>query len=106
MIRTQHYRTGSNDLNNTRSYMNNLQKIASGISGFHPSLEGFDQGTQDDGYYKLTTAYEKLFYLIEYSMNVEGVKAIDREKAKKIFWFLEEQYYNSDDKFYAFRDLK
>lgn len=86
--------------------MNNLQKIASGISGFHPSLEGFDQGAQDDGYYAVKTAFEKLHYLIEYSMRAEGIKAIDLEKAKKIFWFLEHQYYRCDDKFYAFRNLK
>lgn len=86
--------------------MNNLQKIASGISGFYPSLEGYDQGTKDNGYYEQTTISDKLAYIVEYSRTVEGVKVIDRYKAKKIFWFLEDQYYSSDDRFYAFKDLK
>ncbi len=89
--------------------MNNLQKIASGISGFHPSLEGFDQGAKDDGYYNQPTAYDKLLYIVEYSFHCDedSVKGIDLNKAKKVFWFLETDFKgSSNDLFYAFKDLK
>jgi hypothetical protein len=84
--------------------MNNLQKIACGISGYEPSEEF--TSAQDDGYYNQSTAYDRLVYIMEYSCNVDEVKLLDIDEAKKVFWFLESSFEGTFGRFLSFQDLK
>ena len=82
--------------------MNNLQKIASDISGYSPNGE---IGAKNDFYYEIECSFEKKCFIIDFSKNIENVKIISPYEATKIYDFLETNYTNSSDQYHSFQDL-
>ena len=81
--------------------MNNLQKIASDLSGY-----GYEEtSAQDDGYFNQVSADEKIAYVIEYSNSIDGIDPIGREEAARIVEFIDGGYFRYDP-YYAFKALE
>jgi hypothetical protein len=78
--------------------MNNLQKIASDISGY-----GFEHmSARDDGYYE---SNDKINYLQDYAFTAENVSSISKDEAIRIMDFLESDFCCSSDYDYMFKIL-
>lgn len=82
--------------------MNNLQKIASDISGYSPNGE---MGAKNDFYYEIECPFEKLDFIIDFSKNAENVKIVSKHEATEIFDFLRRNYTNSSEEYHSFQDL-
>jgi len=84
--------------------MNNLQKVASAISGYEGPRENYS--AQDDGYYELIDMKDKIECVRQISANLEDTTYVSEEDAIKIINFLdfdnEGQLVKTD---YAFKEL-
>lgn len=82
--------------------LNNLQLIASLISGQNPFEN--EQGAKNDYYYILETEEEKIESIEEYGLYGENTKVVSHEEAKLIYDYLESDY-TQDESFHAFKKL-
>lgn len=84
--------------------MNNLQKIASQISGYEPTNDF--TSAKNDYYYDLKTEQEQVEFLIEFSLNVNDVEKITDVEARKINSFLQDDAdMSQNDRYHAFMKL-
>lgn len=83
--------------------MNNLQKIASDISGYHGIEKA--SGAQDDGYYEQKGYYAKLGYIFAFSAMAEEVVPVNFHQAEKIVGFLEMDFLDSHEMNEDFNNL-
>lgn len=82
--------------------MNNLQKIASAISGYEH--QGGFASAKDHGYYDLKTEAEKIAYICTLSNVLESVEPVSCVEAIDIYHFLELPQ-NENDRWHAFENL-
>ncbi len=90
-------------MNEPRQYKNDLQEVASGISGYGP----YDNtGAKDDFYYDLSALdiEAQIEHVVFYGIGVYGI-ILNREEALKVIGFLNRQFTNSNDTFWAFDEL-
>ena len=85
--------------------MNDLQKVASAISGYDPQVGG---GARDDYYYdSCKTENDQWEQITNYANNVFDIYLSDQD-VKKIHYFLEsfKDCVSSNEAFYKFEELK
>lgn len=83
--------------------MNNLQKIASFISGYD-NRSDFG-GAKNDWYYDLETYEDKVNYIMEVGIDYDELGLVFEKEAKEIVEFLEKDFKGTDDLYWAFDEL-
>jgi len=82
--------------------MNNLQKIATDISGYSLTDEA---GARNDYFYDLETYKEQLEFIKDYSNTVDDVMPLDDREARQIVNYLTADFDCGDDRWYALNEL-
>lgn len=83
--------------------MNNLQKIASIISGYNP--DGYFTSAKDDFYYDKKTQIEKLAQIIATSNTADEVSSLSMNEANQVMNWLETKFNGSNEMWHTFENL-
>jgi hypothetical protein len=82
--------------------MNNLQQIASDISGYC----GFEpMGARDGGYYNCDLLEDRVSYINLHSHLGDNVKPLTARETLEVFYFLDQEWANQNEKYYAWKLL-
>lgn len=88
--------------------MNNLQKIASNITGYEGGTDYLREGAKDDYYYSLTSEQEKLAQIKMVAENVCNISDVQEKQIKEIYEYVEQytkDMLNSNETYHAFQSL-
>lgn len=89
-----------------KEHMNNLQLVASSISGYEPN-EPFSSARDDFYYDNCTTLPEKISHLQSYALCALKGRSItlSKEECLHIILFLDREFPNENNRYHAFNEL-